>query len=136
MQGYFKGRTFSAPRKSMRGKGRVTIQFGCCYNYAVDKEGRPPGQRPVSAPPQPHPLNLLRPAMHTLQRMAVALERSVVKFHRELGTQALGTQCMLAASSGIESGRGCGVADRVYLVLQASFQRRWWSPCQTCWWPW
>ncbi|CAK0786469.1 hypothetical protein CVIRNUC_009682 [Coccomyxa viridis] len=41
--GCFRGRTFSAPRKSMRGKGRVTIQFGCCYNYAVDKEGRPPG---------------------------------------------------------------------------------------------
>ncbi|EHA8590713.1 RNA demethylase ALKBH5 [Cocos nucifera] len=27
----------------MRGKGRVTIQFGCCYNYAVDKHGNPPG---------------------------------------------------------------------------------------------
>ncbi|KAJ1381291.1 Alpha-ketoglutarate-dependent dioxygenase AlkB-like [Sesbania bispinosa] len=27
----------------MRGKGRVTIQFGCCYNYAVDKNGNPPG---------------------------------------------------------------------------------------------
>ena len=30
----------------MRGKGRVTIQFGCCYNYAVDKEGRLPGAPP------------------------------------------------------------------------------------------
>ena len=29
------GRTYSEPRKWMRGKGRVTIQFGCCYNYAV-----------------------------------------------------------------------------------------------------
>jgi hypothetical protein len=28
-------RTYSEPRKWMRGKGRVTIQFGCCYNYAV-----------------------------------------------------------------------------------------------------
>ncbi|MCO5560971.1 hypothetical protein L7F22_014591 [Adiantum nelumboides] len=36
-------RTYSEPRKWMRGKGRVTIQFGCCYNYAVDKEGNPPG---------------------------------------------------------------------------------------------
>ncbi len=30
----------------MRGKGRVTIQFGCCYNYAVDREGRQPGDPP------------------------------------------------------------------------------------------
>jgi alkylated DNA repair protein alkB family protein 5 len=27
----------------MRGKGRATIQFGCCYNYAVDRDGNPPG---------------------------------------------------------------------------------------------
>ncbi|XP_028104364.1 RNA demethylase ALKBH9B-like [Camellia sinensis] len=27
----------------MKGKGRVTIQFGCCYNYATDKNGNPPG---------------------------------------------------------------------------------------------
>ncbi|PKU79663.1 ALKBH5 [Dendrobium catenatum] len=27
----------------MRGKGRVTMQFGCCYNYAVEKNGIPPG---------------------------------------------------------------------------------------------
>ncbi|KAL5717445.1 mRNA N(6)-methyladenine demethylase [Ranunculus cassubicifolius] len=27
--------TFSAPKKWMPGKGRQTIQFGCCYNYAV-----------------------------------------------------------------------------------------------------
>ncbi|PIA46634.1 hypothetical protein AQUCO_01500284v1 [Aquilegia coerulea] len=36
-------RTYSEPRKWMRGKGRVTMQFGCCYNYAVDKKGNPPG---------------------------------------------------------------------------------------------
>jgi alkylated DNA repair protein alkB family protein 5 len=42
-QGELRGRTFTAPRKWMRGKGRVTIQFGCCYNYAVDRQGRPPG---------------------------------------------------------------------------------------------
>ncbi|KAK7412063.1 hypothetical protein VNO78_03509 [Psophocarpus tetragonolobus] len=42
-QGKLKNRTFSEPRKWMRGKGRVTIQFGCCYNYAVDKNGNPPG---------------------------------------------------------------------------------------------
>ncbi|ERN01658.1 uncharacterized protein LOC18429743 isoform X1 [Amborella trichopoda] len=38
-----KVRTYSEPRKWMPGKGRVTIQFGCCYNYAVDKNGNPPG---------------------------------------------------------------------------------------------
>ncbi|KAG0610280.1 hypothetical protein M758_7G053200 [Ceratodon purpureus] len=38
-----KERTYSEPRKWMRGKGRVTLQFGCCYNYAVDKNGNPPG---------------------------------------------------------------------------------------------
>ncbi|CAM6058670.1 unnamed protein product [Sphagnum tenellum] len=36
-------RTYSEPRKWMRGKGRITIQFGCCYNYATDKYGNPPG---------------------------------------------------------------------------------------------
>lgn len=36
-------RTYSEPRKWMRGKGRITIQFGCCYNYATDKDGNPPG---------------------------------------------------------------------------------------------
>lgn len=36
-------RTYTEPSKWMRGKGRVTIQFGCCYNYAVDKNGNPPG---------------------------------------------------------------------------------------------
>ena len=35
--------TYSAPRKWMRGKGRVTVQMGCCYNYARDKQGNPPG---------------------------------------------------------------------------------------------
>ncbi|KAL3142111.1 hypothetical protein ABBQ32_004729 [Trebouxia sp. C0010 RCD-2024] len=42
-QGRLRGRTFSAPRKWARGKGRITCQFGCCYNYAVDGEGRKPG---------------------------------------------------------------------------------------------
>ncbi|QCD76463.1 alkylated DNA repair protein alkB-like protein 8 [Vigna unguiculata] len=42
-QGKLKDRTYSEPRKWMRGKGRVTIQFGCCYNYAVNKSGIPPG---------------------------------------------------------------------------------------------
>ena len=40
------GRTYSAPRKWMRGKGRVTVQMGCCYNYARDKQGNPPGILP------------------------------------------------------------------------------------------
>eukprot|EP00250_Pteridium_aquilinum_P002523 c1274_g1_i1 orf=465-1316(-) len=38
-----RGRTYCEPRKWMRGKGRVTIQFGCCYNYALDKQGNLPG---------------------------------------------------------------------------------------------
>lgn len=38
-----RARTYSEPRKWMRGKGRVTMQFGCCYNYAMDKDGNPPG---------------------------------------------------------------------------------------------
>lgn len=41
--GQLKERTYTAPQKWMRGKGRVTIQFGCCYNYATDKKGNPPG---------------------------------------------------------------------------------------------
>lgn len=43
-QGRLRGRTFSAPRKWAKGKGRITCQFGCCYNYAIDREGRKPGQ--------------------------------------------------------------------------------------------
>ncbi|KAE8702262.1 phosphatidylinositol-4-phosphate 5-kinase 8-like [Hibiscus syriacus] len=42
-KGQLRERTYTEPRKWMRGKGRVTIQFGCCYNYAVDKNGNPPG---------------------------------------------------------------------------------------------
>ncbi|XP_043720136.1 RNA demethylase ALKBH9B-like isoform X2 [Telopea speciosissima] len=42
-EGQLRARTYSAPKKWMRGKGRVTIQFGCCYNYAVDKKGNLPG---------------------------------------------------------------------------------------------
>ncbi|KAM7474618.1 hypothetical protein LguiB_021861 [Lonicera macranthoides] len=42
-KGQLKERTYSEPRKWMRGKGRVTMQFGCCYNYAVDRNGNPPG---------------------------------------------------------------------------------------------
>lgn len=42
-RGELKERTYTAPRKWMKGKGRVTIQFGCCYNYATDKNGNPPG---------------------------------------------------------------------------------------------
>ncbi|KAF7817327.1 RNA demethylase ALKBH5 [Senna tora] len=42
-KGQFKDRTYTAPQKWMRGKGRQTIQFGCCYNYATDRDGNPPG---------------------------------------------------------------------------------------------
>ncbi|GAU39890.1 hypothetical protein TSUD_04820 [Trifolium subterraneum] len=41
-EGRLRDKTYSKPRKWMRGKGRETIQFGCCYNYAVDKNGNPP----------------------------------------------------------------------------------------------
>ncbi|XP_059294513.1 RNA demethylase ALKBH9B-like [Lycium ferocissimum] len=41
--GQLKERTYTAPKKWMKGKGRVTIQFGCCYNYATDRKGNPPG---------------------------------------------------------------------------------------------
>ncbi|KAI3961760.1 hypothetical protein MKW92_023806 [Papaver armeniacum] len=41
--GELKERTYSQPKKWMPGKGRVTIQFGCCYNYALDKKGNKPG---------------------------------------------------------------------------------------------
>ncbi|MQL78932.1 hypothetical protein Taro_011378 [Colocasia esculenta] len=47
-------RTYSEPEKWMRGKGRATIQFGCCYNYAMDRDGNPPGiLRNVTADPIP-----------------------------------------------------------------------------------
>ncbi|GAB2226273.1 hypothetical protein Drorol1_Dr00022074 [Drosera rotundifolia] len=42
-KGELRERTYTAPRKWMRGKGRQTIQFGCCYNYATDKDGNQPG---------------------------------------------------------------------------------------------
>ncbi|KAK7328276.1 hypothetical protein VNO77_22379 [Canavalia gladiata] len=54
-QGKLRDRTYSEPRKWMRGKGRVTIQFGCCYNYAVNKNGNPPGiVRDKEVDPLPH----------------------------------------------------------------------------------
>ncbi|KAL6582693.1 RNA demethylase alkbh9b [Orobanche minor] len=47
--------TYSAPMKWMRGKGRVTLQFGCCYNYATDRDGNPPGiLRNAMVDPLPH----------------------------------------------------------------------------------
>ncbi|KAI0497993.1 hypothetical protein KFK09_021234 [Dendrobium nobile] len=42
-KGQLRERTYSEPRKWMQGKGRVTIQFGCCYNYAMDSNGNPLG---------------------------------------------------------------------------------------------
>ncbi|KAK7302423.1 hypothetical protein RJT34_13313 [Clitoria ternatea] len=54
-QGKLRDRTYSEPRRWMRGKGRVTIQFGCCYNYAMDKNGNPPGiVRDEEVDPLPH----------------------------------------------------------------------------------
>ncbi|KAJ6736826.1 RNA DEMETHYLASE ALKBH9B [Salix viminalis] len=42
-KGELKESTYSAPQKRMRGKECATLQFGCCYNYATDKHGNPPG---------------------------------------------------------------------------------------------
>jgi len=42
-EGALLGRTYSAPKRWMRGKGRRTVQLGCCYNYATDRNGNPPG---------------------------------------------------------------------------------------------
>lgn len=42
--GGMRGRTFTAPKKWLPGKGRVTVQFGCCYNYAKDDQGREAGE--------------------------------------------------------------------------------------------
>ncbi|CAL0332208.1 unnamed protein product [Lupinus luteus] len=42
-KGELNDRTYSTPQKWMRGKGRQSIQFGCCYNYAMDLDGNPPG---------------------------------------------------------------------------------------------
>ena len=42
-EGALVGRTYSAPRRWKKGKGRVTVQMGVCYNYAADKRGNPPG---------------------------------------------------------------------------------------------
>ncbi|XP_020599118.1 RNA demethylase ALKBH5-like, partial [Phalaenopsis equestris] len=36
-------RAYSEPKKWMRGKGRITIQCGCCYNFTNDRQGNPPG---------------------------------------------------------------------------------------------
>ncbi|XP_052160452.1 RNA demethylase ALKBH9B-like [Oryza glaberrima] len=47
-------RMYTEPQRWMRGKGRVTIQFGCCYNYATDKNGNPPGIiRTIASDPMP-----------------------------------------------------------------------------------
>ncbi|EIE18868.1 hypothetical protein COCSUDRAFT_20284, partial [Coccomyxa subellipsoidea C-169] len=67
--GLLRGRTFSAPRKHMKGKGRVTVQFGCCYNYAIDREGREPGiiAEEVVEPMPP----MLQALVHRLVRWGV-----------------------------------------------------------------
>ena len=56
--GELTGRTFAAPPKWRRGNGRVTVQFGCCYNYAGvfsqgqwEPAGILPAQRVCALPP-------------------------------------------------------------------------------------
>ncbi|CAH9091205.1 unnamed protein product [Cuscuta epithymum] len=39
--GQLKERTYTAPEKCIGGKGRVSLQFGCCYNYASDTNDTP-----------------------------------------------------------------------------------------------
>ena len=46
-QGQLVGRTYTAPARNRPGNGRVTVQLGCCYNYAADREGNPPGILPA-----------------------------------------------------------------------------------------
>ncbi|XP_020586895.1 uncharacterized protein LOC110029111 [Phalaenopsis equestris] len=36
-------RTYSEPRKWIRGKGMITIWCGCCYYFTNDRQGNPPG---------------------------------------------------------------------------------------------
>ncbi|XP_020591299.1 RNA demethylase ALKBH5-like [Phalaenopsis equestris] len=36
-------KTYSKPQKWMRGKGQITIQCGCYYNFAKDRLGNPSG---------------------------------------------------------------------------------------------
>lgn len=58
--GQLKDRTYTAPQKWMKGKGRVTIQFGCCYNYAMDRKGNPPGiLKNEEVDPIPHLLKVM-----------------------------------------------------------------------------
>eukprot|EP00271_Cylindrocystis_brebissonii_P010525 TRINITY_DN26723_c0_g1_i1.p1 TRINITY_DN26723_c0_g1~~TRINITY_DN26723_c0_g1_i1.p1 ORF type:complete len:939 (-),score=248.54 TRINITY_DN26723_c0_g1_i1:601-3417(-) len=53
-RGELKERTYTAPRKTMKGKGRVTIQLGCCYNYIPDNVGQPAGiARKAEVDPMP-----------------------------------------------------------------------------------
>jgi hypothetical protein len=44
VQKELRGRTFSKPNTNKPGNGRATIQFGTCYNYATDNQGRKPGE--------------------------------------------------------------------------------------------
>ncbi|KAG8090752.1 hypothetical protein GUJ93_ZPchr0011g28200 [Zizania palustris] len=60
-------RTYTEPQKWMRGKGRVTIQFGCCYNYATDKKGNPPGIiRTITSDPMPGLFKIVMNSMSVL----------------------------------------------------------------------
>ena len=61
-EGRLSGRTYSAPSKWRKGNGRITVQLGCCYNYAgyFSRDGRwepagiLPEQRVESLPPLLH----------------------------------------------------------------------------------
>ena len=81
------GRTYSAPRKWMRGKGRITVQMGCCYNYARDKQGNPPGILPRE------PVCGMPPFLHDI------IDRMVSHMHAHICMHAYMHMCM-ASSTG------------------------------------
>ncbi|KAK3240264.1 hypothetical protein CYMTET_49886, partial [Cymbomonas tetramitiformis] len=77
-----RGATFSAPSKWMKGKGRVTLQFGCCYNYREDSKGRPPGIL-VDEHVEPMPPELTELALRAHQKgvLPMVADSAIVNFY-------------------------------------------------------
>lgn len=77
-----RGATFSAPSKWMKGKGRVTLQFGCCYNYREDSKGRPPGIL-VEEQVEPMPPELKELALRAHQKgiLPMVADSAIVNFY-------------------------------------------------------
>ncbi len=149
--GHLRGRTFSAPKKWLPGKGRVTMQFGCCYNYAADAQGRPPGKPPrggrkemgqawlapprgCSMPGSPQPQNCsplvgaCGSAWHQPEIPAAARSDLHDGEHVLVSRRALNVPPGPCSS-------GTAVLTRLPAIVaaslpQASFRRRWWSRCR------